>query len=480
MVADKINTHRSRCWYVACPMRWRRIRSLFLFFFVGLLVSLTRGKLLRNSGYRPQNRISSWERAFCQLESLELSPTELREQCETTFYDSGAESSDELACLSFLASRSLKETKPCTSADFTDALANIPLLLKLRNRQKREWSNCPLLFHMWCEKVLKFKRSGVLVSTCVKDETRMLLFSMVWHLLLGVDHYFICDHSSENSSLDRALKPFVGTGMVTIKKYYGHGEIQQRCFDDALRYASSNGYKWQGGLDTDEFTVLSDRFSSLEGALDHFADVSLGRDRKVGAVGLNWISQPPYNQTSIYYPEDLYITPAEKSNFVLRSSDKNRHVKSFGLTKEILSWSHVHMPREFREITTVTVNTAGEPLLSVGSMFETEPVVSDAAVVHFTHRTMQELAAKRERGRATLDCESVESIGDQNCAVVHSARRSKRKISELAEQYLQLLANPGETHYDSEDENDERNFQSLQNCYRRLAGQVKQVLSRAP
>ena len=451
---------------------------------VGALACITSGTARGHSFdvKSQKNEMSTWERAFCHLEILGLSPAELRDQCEATFFDHGAASTDEIACLeSLLASRSLpNETKLCVSADFTDTNVDVAFFLELRRRQKQERTRYALPFLEWREKVLKLKRSGVLISTCVKDETRMLLFSMLWHLLLGVDHYFICDHSSRRSSLDRALKPFVGTGLVTIKRYRGHGEIQQRCFDDALTYASSRGYKWQGGLDTDEFTVLSDRFSSLEAALDHFADVSLDKGRKVGAVGLNWISQPPYNQTSIYYPEDLYVTPAEKSNFVLRSSDKNPHVKSFGLTKEILSWSHVHMPLRFREISTVTVNTAGEPLLSIGSMFEIEPTVSDAAVVHFSHRTIQELAAKRERGRATLDCESKESINDQNCAQVHNARRSKRKISDLAEQYFQLLGNPIETSHHSQDERGERNLQSLQNCYRRLAAQVKQILSRAP
>ena len=57
------------------------------------------------------------------------------------------------------------------------------------------------------------------MSVCVKDETRMLLFSMIWHLLLGADHYYICDNSaSRNLSIERALKPFIGTGLVTIKK----------------------------------------------------------------------------------------------------------------------------------------------------------------------------------------------------------------------------------------------------------------------
>lgn len=440
--------------------------KIFIFISIACVVAAvaaTSGKNRQKSN-KQVPPISLWEHAYCQLDHLGLSPAELRTRCEETVEGNGT--TDEIACLSFLTTRSpAKSTKKCVSSDYTDVSVNVLLLKRLR---KQRYVDLVMRF-------LKLKRSGVLISLCVKDETRMLLFSMIWHLLLGVDHYFICDNSSVRSSLERALKPFSGTGLVTIQKYPGSGEIQQRCFDDALKFASSNGYKWQGGLDTDEYTVISDRFHSLEAALDHFAGATLEEGIKAGAVGFNWLSQPPFNQTSIHYPEDLYITPAEKGNFMLRNSDKNRHVKSFGLTREISSWSHVHMPVHFRETGTVTVNTAGVPIFSIPAMFDIEPAVSDAAVVHFTYRTIQELAAKRERGRATIDCESKESVDDAGCAVVHNARRSKRKVTELAEQYMQLLAKPSETSQDPEAADDE--VQNLRSTYRRLGGQVKQIIS---
>ena len=449
----------------------------FFIFFIFAFCCLTSRDAVRQNPSRQiplYGIVSPWERAYCQLDYLGLSPAELRTRCEEVFREKETGKIDEIKCLSFLTARSTAiEAKPCVASDYTDVSVNMALLLTLRKQQK-EKERSKKSMRVRVGRFFKFRRSGVLISLCVKDETRMLLLSMIWHLLLGVEHYFICDNSSRNSSLDRALKPFSGLGLVTIRKYPGHGEIQQRCFDDALKFAGSHGYKWQGGLDTDEFTVLSDRYYSLESALDHFASVTLDHRKKVGAVGFNWLSQAPYNQVSIHYPEDLYTTPAEKTNFVLRNSDKNRHVKSFGLTEEVLSWSHVHMPRYFRKPDTITVNTAGAPLPSIPAMFDTEPSVSDAAVVHFTYRTIQELAAKRERGRATVDCESEESAADPNCAVVHNSRMSKRKVTELAEHYMQLVTKPSEKNQEDQADNV---LKDLQNSYRRLGGQVKQIIS---
>ena len=472
----KLYSRRNRL--LVCFKRTRRLlKYVFLAAVVSAIVAATSGKMRQSSNELiPRHRvISPWERAYCQLDHLGLSLAEFRTRCEEAFEETG--NTDEIACLSLLTARSPATlTKECVSSDYTDVSVNVPLLHRLRKQRiVEDWSKNLKPYVNLLGRFLGLRRSGVLISLCVKDETRMLLFSMLWHLLLGVDHYFICDNSSTGSSLERVLKPFSGTGLLTMTKYTGSGEIQQRCFDDALKFASSKGYKWQGGLDSDEFTVISDRFRSLEAALDHFAGVTLQDGRKVGAVALNWLSQPPYNQTSIHYPNDLCVTPAEKHNFLLRNSDKNRHVKSFGLTGAILNWSHVHMPLHFREPKTVTVNPAGAPIPSIPAMFDTEPAVSDAAVVHFTYRTIQELAAKRERGRATVDCESEESVADQNCAVVHSARRSKRKVSELADQYMLLLAKPSDA--DQESEADDEHLRYLRNAYRRLGAQVKQVIS---
>ena len=317
------------------------------------------------------------------------------------------------------------------------------------------------------------RSSGVLIAVCVKDETRMLILSMIWHLLLGADHYFVCDNSSPRSTLKKALRYFEGSGLVTSRIYPGYGEIQQLCYDDALEFARSKGYKWQGGLDTDEFTVLSEQYNSLEHALDHFAAITLDQNRRVGAIGFNWLLPPPYKQVSVHYPEDLFTTPAEKTEFSIRKSDANPHVKSFVLTDAVASWSHVHIPRHFLDINSVTVNTAGAPLLAVGAMFEIEPAVLEAAVVHSRYRTMQELAAKRQRGRATLDCESTESLNNTNCAEVHNARNSRRKVSELAQHYLELVVKGDSTAGYTDEVR-----QNLQPCYHRLAHQVKRVLSK--
>lgn len=447
---------------------------------VGFVTYLTRAQLIAHSldskpltkyGKGKSYVLSRWERAYCVLDKIKRPPVHLTGICDEL---KGKATYTQLDCVESLAFAtdnlslaSFDEPKYCVPADFTDVQINMDLLKKYM-----PLSSVGAAISRNSNQTPRSNPSGVMISVCVKDETRMLLMSVVWHLLLGVDHFFVCDHSSETSAIRQTLQPLVAAGVVTMRKFHGAGHIQQQCYDAALVFAKQKRYKWQGGLDTDEFLVLADRHHSIGLALDSFANVTLEHDRKVGAVVFNWVIQPGYNQISINYPADLYTTPAEKLNFRLRQTSLNVHVKSFALTAATKSWQHVHMPKVYEDVNFVAVNTDGVNVLSVEGMFQTEPVFRKGIIVHHRYRTMQELAAKRERGRATLDCESPESINDTNCAIVHNARRSKNIVSDLAADYLQHIDTQVHSYNCSDPV---ENIHGIQ--YQLLANRVKQILT---
>jgi len=317
----------------------------------------------------------------------------------------------------------------CVSSDFTNVRIDSQALISFKTSSgikmypRRKPAPDYTMFH------------GTLLTICMKNESRLTIISVVWHLLLGMDHVFICDHSTPGGvDLRNILRPLVDIGLVTIEGYSGFGAIQQKCYDDALEFARAHGYMWQGGLDADEFLVFSNRFRNVEEFFNApSSPIFRAKERNIGALGINWIIQPTYLQNIVHYPEDLHTTPAKKVNFVL--GQPNRHVKSFAMVNRTKKWEHVHFPQVFTSAEFSTVNTAGNSLSSVDNMFATPPAVTDAAVLHFNFRTVQEHMAKRERGRATLDCASKTSRNDSNCAMVHRIVDSHHGIRLVAEEY---------------------------------------------
>lgn len=359
-------------------------------------------------------QISRWQRAFCLLSALEVNPTDVHELCGDEYPD------DEIGCVEEMyISKFGRKYPPCVSADFVDAQVQTAMLLKYRSEKLSRVT----------ENVLVNNR--VLITVCVKDESRLLLVSIIWHLLQGVDHYYICNNSPTNRVLEHVLHPLRRLSLITIVSYDGTA-VQQQCFDDGLGFARVHGYHWQGGFDADEFLFMAEPFTTVQSMLNKFSTPESGED-VIAGLALNWIMQPSYGQLAVQYPTDQLVTPVEKLDFFLGTP--NRHVKTFARVKYTSSWKHVHMPLMLHNRTASIVNTERERIRSIPEMFNTVPRIGVAAILHFNWRSAQELVAKRERGRATIDCESQKSLNNSVCAVVHKARLSDRKVSYIGREY---------------------------------------------
>jgi hypothetical protein len=401
--------------------------------------------------------VSPAQEAYCLLGELNISPVDLPEVCQDSNL-SDVECIDKL----YAQNKSVRKVN-CVPSDFTDVQIQSKVLMSLRAvNDIREFPRQTLK-----PDNVFFQR--VLLTICVKNEGRLLIISIIWHLLLGVDHVFVCNHSTPGGvDLRKILRPIVDIGFVTIKDYSGVGAIQQTCYDDALEFARAGGYIWQGGLDADEFLVVSQHFGNAQNFFSASSSLfSRAREHDIGALGINWIMQPIYLQNFVQYPEDLHTTPAKKVNFVL--GQPNAHVKSFALVNRTKRWGHVHFPQVFNSENVTTVNTEGISLASIEVMFATPPAVTDAAILHFSFRTIQEHMAKRERGRATFDCESEKSKNDPPCSMIHRIRDSPHGISLAAEEYL--------SHYKPPEQRTpfvyEADFSAVM---RKLSAQVEEVI----
>ena len=91
-------------------------------------------------------------------------------------------------------------------------------------------------------------------SLCLicKDENDYLPEWLDYHILMGVERFYIYDNESQ-VSLRESLKEYIERGWAVVMEIPGQG-VQLHAYDHCLRTFGSNTF-WLGFIDTDEFLV---------------------------------------------------------------------------------------------------------------------------------------------------------------------------------------------------------------------------------
>ncbi|HEX7557174.1 MAG TPA: glycosyltransferase family 92 protein [Leptolinea sp.] len=92
------------------------------------------------------------------------------------------------------------------------------------------------------------------LSLCLiaKDENSYLKEWLDFHILLGVEHFWIYDNDSE-IPLEQTIQPYIQKGWVTINHIQGKG-MQLYAYDHCIQtYGTLT--RWIGFIDTDEFII---------------------------------------------------------------------------------------------------------------------------------------------------------------------------------------------------------------------------------
>jgi hypothetical protein len=125
------------------------------------------------------------------------------------------------------------------------------------------------------------------VSACCifQNEARFLKEWIDYHLLIGVEHFYVYDNLSEDNALE-VLSPYIETGTVDYifwDRIYdspgGWWYVQREAYMDAMQRAMGQS-KWLCVIDTDEFIVP---------IKDENLKVFLMDFEEYGGVCLNWV-----------------------------------------------------------------------------------------------------------------------------------------------------------------------------------------------
>ena len=102
----------------------------------------------------------------------------------------------------------------------------------------------------------------MLAGTMERNESKDILEWLLYHISLGIDHFVVYDHGSDDDTVERLL-PFVELGWVTLVPYHEESRWAQPRAFDRFRDEWKRHSKWLFFFDIDEFLVQNTTSSAL-------------------------------------------------------------------------------------------------------------------------------------------------------------------------------------------------------------------------
>lgn len=101
------------------------------------------------------------------------------------------------------------------------------------------------------------KNNYIAISSTYREDPWNILEWLEYHILIGVDHFFIYNNDPNPEQLKFLMKSYIQEGYVSLTwsfPLFNKMQNKQRaCHNDALIKCKAYGYKWMAMLDSDEF-----------------------------------------------------------------------------------------------------------------------------------------------------------------------------------------------------------------------------------
>lgn len=105
---------------------------------------------------------------------------------------------------------------------------------------------------LFCKRAKYNKQYRVSICGIFKNESRFLKEWIEYHLVIGVDHFYMYNNNSEDDYME-VLQPYIDAGKVTLVQWT-KDHAQMEAYQDCLARCK-NETQWLGWLDIDEFFV---------------------------------------------------------------------------------------------------------------------------------------------------------------------------------------------------------------------------------
>ena len=213
------------------------------------------------------------------------------------------------------------------------------------------------------------------IVALIKNDARYLEEWLNYHLVAGVDHFYLYDNGSSDNTRE-ILEPYIEAELVDY--FAVSGELMQiPVYNDATRrfkFAS----RYMAFLDIDEFI-----FPKTEQSISEVVDEILSQDSRIAALAINWQVFGSNNLETADFeknvlerftrraPRDWFEPPTEEKN-----PAGNIFIKTIANPRFIRCIANPHFAFYFDG--KVAVNSAGKHVPYWGC----EPIVSDKIVIN--------------------------------------------------------------------------------------------------
>jgi hypothetical protein len=225
----------------------------------------------------------------------------------------------------------------------------------------------------------------VAVVAIVRDERKFLDEWLVYHRLLGIDHFFVYDDEPD-LSMGEFLRPHAAHVTVVPwferhRSMYGRNK-QTKAYTHALHNGLSP-FDWVAYLDVDEFLVLKEH-GDIHGFLSPI-------DRTVASVMLNWVV---YGHNG-FYDDPPGLVTASLTKRMGNPSVRHKSISRVADILQVTSAHHVGLKRG-RRVGASGSDRGIEDRIVPGD-------VDVACVNHYQCRSFSRWMARAERGDAADD-----------------------------------------------------------------------------
>jgi hypothetical protein len=256
----------------------------------------------------------------------------------------------------------------------------------IRDRRRRRFQELVLNEPVWLPELLSSPRRNYLTcTTVIKNDARYLDEWLQFHLLMGVEHFYIYENGSTDHSLS-ILLPYQEAGFVTLVPWH-HFSVWANTQRLANAHAIANfgmSTTWMAFFDVDEFVLPTDA-SSLTAILKEREHL-----HGIGVAGINFGTNGHRAIPGGLVTENFCQAVPMMAQ---RNHDDLLNVKSIVQPGCVSSIESAHW-FNYRDSSDVGYNEDGEPLVRYPRR---QPQKLKTDVIRYNHyytRSLEEFSAK--------------------------------------------------------------------------------------
>ena len=217
------------------------------------------------------------------------------------------------------------------------------------------------------------------IVAIMKNEGHYVKEWIDYHLLAGVNHFYIYDNESTDN-FKEVLQPYIDAGVVTYKFYPGRGR-QYEAYNEAFK-----NYRffcrYMAFIDSDEFIFPKSHATISEVVDDVFSD-----NPDAGGLGINWHTFGSNYQDKAYYSKGVL----ERFNRCANQPDL--HVKTIANPRKIKIFLNPHFAIYFESCYALNENKNFQ-----SGPFNEPPTYNKIVINHYHKKSHEEWIKKVGRG----------------------------------------------------------------------------------